>query len=349
MLLRRSAPLRLRIALCGGEPLAPDLAERLHECSSQVWNLYGPTETTIWSTAARLKPGHHLTVGLPLANTHVYVLGADRRPVHLGETGEVAIAGAGVSLGYHGLPEATADRFRIDPVRHVGRVYLTGDRARMREDGSIELLGRNDDQIKIHGYRLELGEIEATLVGDEGVGQAAVVALGGKDEPWLCAFVVLENLDAHHSIQSRLLHLLPRHAVPTTIRFVDALPFLVSGKIDRAALRVAALKNIPERPLPKIAQSLEGQIVALWSEVLKVDRIEPDADFFGIGGRSLDAATVVAKLELLTGEFAFVNELYSHPRLADFCATYEGPAPDSWQPSRSRDRSRGWTRHRPRR
>lgn len=320
MLSQRSRPVRLRAVLCGGEPLLPDLAERLHEWSDSVWNLYGPTETTVWSTAARLRPGRPVTAGTPIANTRVYVLGADGAPVPRGRVGEVAIAGAGVAIGYHRLPAATAERFPADPVHGGSRAYLTGDRARMDGDGAIELLGRDDDQVKIDGHRLELGEVEAALAADDTLEQAAVVAR--TDTPGsvrLRAFAVRSDSRADTgAVRARLLGLLPAHAVPTEITFMDALPLLPSGKIDRAALRSAA--DAPAAAPPPDMPSLERRIAALWRDVLRVDRIDDDADFFAIGGRSLDAATVVAQIETATGEVAYTSELYAHPRLADFCA-----------------------------
>ena len=167
-------------ALCGGEPLPPSLAERLLDAGVELWNMYGPTETTVWSTLCRITdPKAKITIGRPIANTQVWVLDEQLKPVPIGQEGELCIGGAGVATGYFKRPELTAEKFIADPfdTKTPGaRIYRTGDLSRWREDGTIEHLGRLDFQVKIRGYRIELGEIEARLAALPGVARTVVMA-----------------------------------------------------------------------------------------------------------------------------------------------------------------------------
>ena len=164
--------------LCGGEAFGPDLAERLLERGGELWNMYGPTETTIWSTTERLSPGQIITIGRPIANTQVYILDGNAQPVPAGVAGELFIGGDGVAMGYLNRPELTRERFVSNPLDLKGEdvLYRTGDLARFRADGRIEFLGRGDNQVKIRGFRIELGEIESSLSRSDGVARAVVVA-----------------------------------------------------------------------------------------------------------------------------------------------------------------------------
>ena len=166
--------------LCGGEALDSELARKLLARGASLWNLYGPTETTIWSTLARVSDADDIAVGRPIANTQVHICGADLGLQPPGVPGELCIGGAGVALGYLHQPELTAERFVADPFSSESgaRLYRTGDRARWRADGQLELLGRMDRQVKLRGFRIELGEIEAALAGCDGVKAAAVELLG---------------------------------------------------------------------------------------------------------------------------------------------------------------------------
>ena len=180
-------------ALCGGEALPAVLAEQLLDFGLELWNMYGPTETTIWSTIARLDPGAQLTIGRPIANTTLYILDEGMQPVPVGVPGELHIGGAGLARGYLNRPELTKDRFVRHPfdAHQDARIYKTGDLARYRADGSVEFLGRRDHQVKVRGFRIELGEIETALAREAGV--AAAVAVAREDVPGdarLVAYVV---------------------------------------------------------------------------------------------------------------------------------------------------------------
>ena len=218
---------RLR-ALSGGEPLDPALAGLLLSSCAEVWNLYGPTETTVWSTAGRVRPGEPVTVGVPIAGTYCYILSIDDRPAPCGAVGELVIGGAGVSDGYWGRPELTAASFILDPVRpSAGTVYRTGDRAQYLPDGRIALRGRADDQLKIRGHRIELGEVEALLSAHPQLRGAAVLVDREAPEPRLVAFIVPRTAGALLSraeLAGYLSARLPSAAVPADFTTLAELP-----------------------------------------------------------------------------------------------------------------------------
>ncbi|MGP4089842.1 amino acid adenylation domain-containing protein, partial [Streptomyces sp. KR55] len=235
--------------LCGGEALPADLAEALLAGNGQVWNLYGPTETTIWSAANRLTPGGRVTLGAPIANTALYVLDSARRPVPTAVAGELYIGGDGVADGYLGRPELTAERFLPDPfaARAEARMYRTGDLVRRLADGTIEYLGRLDSQVKVRGYRVELEEIEATLRRLDGVREAVVVARGqAAGSHTLLACYVLED-GAAEPDRERLATWLPDHMVPDALVRVTGFPRTLNGKNDRTTLAAPPLADLRAR------------------------------------------------------------------------------------------------------
>ncbi|MGW7047357.1 amino acid adenylation domain-containing protein, partial [Streptomyces avermitilis] len=235
--------------LCGGEALPADLAEALLAGNGQVWNLYGPTETTIWSAASRLTPGGRVTLGAPIANTALHVLDSARRPVPTAVAGELYIGGDGVADGYLGRPELTAERFLPDPfaARAEARMYRTGDLVRRLADGTIEYLGRLDSQVKVRGYRVELEEIEATLCRLDGVREAVVVARGqAAGSHTLLACYVLQD-GAAEPDRERLAAWLPDHMVPDALVRVTGFPRTLNGKTDRTTLAALPLADLRAR------------------------------------------------------------------------------------------------------
>jgi amino acid adenylation domain-containing protein len=280
--------------LCGGEALSPMLAVRLLSRGGALWNLYGPTETTIWSAAALLTdPGPPVPIGRPIANTRIYVVDANLRPVPIGIKGEIVIAGAGLARGYFGAPGPTAQRFVPDPFGFGVRVYRTGDFGRWLPDGLLEYLGRGDGQVKIRGHRIELAEIEHRLRSLQGVRDAAVVARTGSDgQTELCAYIVAAPNRDPEQWRTELRETLPAAMVPSRFVMLDRLPLNPSGKVDRRSLPAPFTVR---RAAPSRNQA-EHDLTALWAQVLGVSAVGPEEDFFELGGHSLTAMTLAGRI-----------------------------------------------------
>jgi acyl-coenzyme A synthetase/AMP-(fatty) acid ligase len=305
-------PLR---TLSGGEALAPDLAAGLLERSTAVFNLYGPTETTIWSMAKRLSAEDgRVSLGKPIPGTRVYVLDSNLQPVPPGVTGEIAIAGEGVTRGYYGQPDRTAERFLPDPfaAEPGGRMYRTGDLARRRSDGEIEYLGRNDFQVKVRGFRIELGDIESALREIRGVRQAVVLAHGTAGASTrLVAYVVYEGAAAPTvtELRSALKEKLPLYMVPSSFVSVDALPLTPNGKVDRRALEKSEREEARGASHVEPRTAMERLVASIWRDVLERERVSLHDNFFDLGGHSLLSMKVVARLEDEIGERVNPREL----------------------------------------
>jgi amino acid adenylation domain-containing protein len=290
---------RLKV-LCGGEAMDRELAARLVSSCASVWNMYGPTETTIWSSLARIE-SDEVTIGRPIANTRMYVLDRHREPVPRGVVGELWIAGDGVARGYLNRPELTAERFVADPFRPGERMYRTGDLARHLADGRLECLGRVDNQVKIRGYRIELGEIEAVLHSHPHL-QGSVVAARSENgtEARLIAYVVAGTAK-RPSIEELRTHLrahLPDYMIPSGFVFLDAIPLAPNGKVDRNALPSVELSPADANPGYVRPRDRIEQIVAdAWSEVLGIEKVGIFDHFFELGGHSLSATRLIARLK----------------------------------------------------
>lgn len=291
-------------ALVGGEALPGDLARQMRELGQPVVNLYGPTETTIWSTMMLLD-GSDLDsppIGKPIANTQVYVLDKAMQPVPVGAVGELYIGGAGVAQGYLHRPELTAERFLSNPFA-PGRIYQTGDLVRWRSDGVLEYLGRNDFQIKIRGYRVEAGDIEATICQLANIKQAVVTLnQSPAGEKRLVAFLRANSRDdgEQWAIDTAILraHLeksLPSYMVPSSYVTMDEFPLNVNGKIDRNALP-APIWESTQKEYVAPRTELEKTLEALWCEIFGVEKIGIHESFFDLGGDSLTAARMVSKM-----------------------------------------------------
>ncbi len=291
-------------ALCGGEALPRDLADTLLARVAELWNLYGPTETTIWSTLDRVTgPGEPITVGRPIANTQVFVLDAVMSPAPIGVTGEIWIGGAGVARGYLNRPELTAERFVADPFgdRPGGRLYRTGDLGRWRADGRLEHLGRADSQVKIRGYRIELGEIEAELEAHPAIRQAVVMAReAGPGDQRLAAYLVFaegEELTAT-DVRRHLRRSLPDYMLPSAVIPVETIPLTPNGKVDRKALPDPFHGSVRQtEAFVEPARGTEAQLAELWQSALGIARVSAEDNFFEVGGHSLLAVRVAAAVE----------------------------------------------------
>ncbi|MCA1191392.1 non-ribosomal peptide synthase/polyketide synthase [Saccharopolyspora sp. 6V] len=298
--------------LVGGEPLPGDLARALSAHAPSVTNLYGPTETTVWSTSAVLtgddpEPG----IGLPIANTRVYVLDAHLRPVPPGVPGELYVAGAGLARGYLARPDLTSERFVACPFGGPGeRMYRTGDLARWRPRGGLEHLGRTDDQVKLRGFRIEPEEIAAELSRHPAVAQAAVVVR--EDRPGdrkLVGYVVATASTAE--IRAHAAQHLPAYMVPVSLIPLDALPLTPNGKLDRAALPAPEPEHAPETRRPR--NPGEEMLCALFAEVLGVASVGIDDDFFALGGHSLLVTRLTSRIRTAFGSEVAVRRVFEHP------------------------------------
>ena len=308
--------------VCGGEALPRSLANELVERGASLWHMYGPTETTVWSSIMQLGRGNGSPpIGGPIANTRFYVVDDHLEPVPIGVAGELLIGGAGVARGYRNRPELTAEKFFDDPFVDDGtRLYRTGDKMRRRADGTLEFLGRLDNQVKLHGYRIELGEIEAALDAHPDVRQSVVViqedGMGGSR---LVAYVVGgEGAEpAIPDLRRQLAASVPAYAVPSSFVRLDALPLTANGKVDLKALPrpdggrsdLASSYVAPRTPT-------EEALAAVWSDLLQVDRVGADDDFFELGGHSLLAVKMVARIRDTLGVELFLPTVFEHATLA---------------------------------
>jgi amino acid adenylation domain-containing protein len=282
--------------MCGGEALPQELAARLLEGEGELWNMYGPTETTIWSSVTRVRRGEAIRIGGPILNTTFYVLDGRDQPVPPGVVGELAIGGKGVARGYHLRPELSAQKFGPDPFRANGeRMFRTGDLARLLPSGELELFGRSDNQVKIRGFRIELGEIESALEALPSIRECVVVAREENSVKRLVAYYAAGGeAAATTTLREALGAHLPAYMVPSQFVEVPALPRLPNGKIDRRSLPAPAA-DIAERevkPLEGETQILLGSIVA---EVLNRRSVGADDNFFELGADSIQIFQIVAR------------------------------------------------------
>lgn len=286
--------------LCGGETLPKDLAQELIPRCGELWNMYGPTETTIWSTCSRVLSAENIHIGTPINNTTTYIVDDQLAPSPIGSIGELAIGGEGVANGYVNQEKLTTERFRDSPFVSGERIYLTGDLARYREDGNIECLGRRDSQIKLRGYRIELGEIETCLASYPEVRQAAVNVVDiSKDNQRLSAYYISENGTqiADENLKIFLRNHLPEYMVPTFFVKIGSLPLTANGKLDRKALPQPSVKESSIKPGFKEPRSpLENRLTELWQEELKIGNLSIDQNLFEMGGHSFSISRIASQL-----------------------------------------------------
>jgi amino acid adenylation domain-containing protein len=327
-------------ALSGGEALSRELAGRLLPRTKALWNMYGPTETTVWSTIKQVtQVEEEVSVGRPIANTQVYVLDEHGRPAGVGTVGELCIGGDGVARGYLNRPDHMAEKFVANPfMEEPGTLlYRTGDMARLLPSGELQCLGRLDQQVKIRGYRIEPSEIEHALVALDEVREAVVVAhppQGGAAR--LVAYVVpaahLAQVPGKAYIsrwQKALAAELPAYMVPSEVIIIDAIPLTLNGKVDRKALpQPAAPRQLaPAEPVPSSPRTAMEKLVAtVWQEYLGVAQVGIFDDFFHLGGHSLVAVRVMARLAKKTGQRVPLATLFEHPTVEKLALALE---PDS--------------------
>ncbi|ACS85475.1 non-ribosomal peptide synthetase [Musicola paradisiaca] len=324
---------RLKV-LCGGEAISRELAGALCDNMGSFWNMYGPTETTIWSTAGQIHTaGGDITIGQPVANTVLYILNERQQLSPAGVAGELYIGGDGLSRGYYQRPDLTAERFTADPFAPAGqaRIYRTGDVAKWNAHGEITVLGRSDSQVKIRGYRVELGEIESALLLHEWVCDAAV-RLSARHEGMLVACVVLTpalrqraDLDKAMLIEAfreSVSQRLPDYMVPHQYLFIDALPLTPNGKVDRHALPDITQVMASSAHYVAGRNDREKRLCHIWEQILDVGQVGIHDNFFSLGGNSLTMFRLFNEMKnsgfTFTLEDLFryqsINELESHAR-----------------------------------
>ena len=322
-------------ALCGGEALTSALAEQLLPRCRELWNMYGPTETTIWSSCQRIVSADRISLGTPIANTQFHVLDESRQPVAVGVPGELWIGGAGLALGYFKRAELTAEKFVSDFTASGespdARLYRTGDEVRYRSDGSIEFLGRLDHQVKLNGFRIELGEVEASLAKIEGIAQAVVILREDRPgEKRLAAYYTgRENLSVTVLVQS-LKRTLPDYMVPSAFVHLERFPLTPNAKLDRKAL------PRPEGKRPALAQAFiaprtkaEKQLASLWRDLLQLEEVGIDDNFFDLGGNSLAVVRMVSQYQARHGHEVPAVKVFQHPTIAKLAGFLEKSESDA--------------------
>jgi amino acid adenylation domain-containing protein len=312
--------------LCGGEPFPRDLADQLVATTKSVWNMYGPTETTIWSTIDQVGPENIVPIGHPIDNTQVYVLSPSNLPVPQGCIGELYIAGDGLARGYHERPDLTEKVFVDNPFIENTLMYRTGDLARFLMDGRLECMGRVDFQVKLRGFRIELGEIETLLGQQTEVNQNVLVVSGEGDDKKLIAYVsLLAPVDAAE-LRERLREKLPAYMVPAVVVILDKLPLTANGKIDR--------KQLPEPEQTDF--SVSSQVVApktpteikiahIWQEALKLENISIKDSFFDIGGHSLVAVKIMNAINAACEVDLSLGVIFETPTIEEIAKRVEQP------------------------
>jgi natural product biosynthesis luciferase-like monooxygenase protein len=331
----------LRRMMVGGEAFPPPLARDLAGLvGGAVMNMYGPTETTIWSAVHELETNPETPpLGKPLVNQQIYILDRRLQPVRPGMPGELVIGGDGVVRGYLGRPELTAERFIADPLATDGRAYRTGDIARQRADGTLEFMGRLDHQVKIRGYRIELGEIEAALAAYPQVREAIVIAQGEGAGTRLIAYLTCEWMLAPtpDMLREHLRAGLPDFMIPSAFVMLPALPRTPNGKIDRKALPAPdtiVVEQVEEEGGGEPASALQEQILDVWRDLLKVPRVGLRDNFFDLGGNSLLAVQMHRRLSTMIERPLALTDIFRFPTIASLSSQLSDPGA---QPAAARE------------
>jgi len=317
----------LRRVFTSGEAISMTLQNRFFEYFDvDLYNLYGPTEAAVEVTQWRCRPnddGQIVPIGMPVANTHIYILDKKLQPVPIGVPGELYIAGIQVARGYLNRPKLTAERFVNDPFSEISgaKMYRSGDLARHRKDGAIEYLGRVDFQIKLRGFRIELGEIEARLEGYEAVTQAVVILYKGENgERQLIAYYTGEKIDFDSTFINYLAIHLPAYMIPAQFIYLKKFPLGSSGKVDRKRLPKVDVKARISAKAEYVAprNEIEELLVEIWSEILQIERIGVFDNFFEMGGHSLTAIRLVSRVIEAFELTLPINLVFEKPTIAAY-------------------------------
>ena len=318
--------------LITGEAFPPSLLPQLKSATqAEIYNLYGPTETTIWSTMTNVTHSEKITIGKPIANTQIYILDEYLSPVTFGSVGEIFIAGDGVSLGYLNKPELTKERFLPNPYMPGKTMYQTGDLGQWLANGEIDCLGRNDNQVKIRGLRIEIEEIEACLLTHASVKEAVVTVREDKlGKKHLCAYLTSDKIPSSEELRFHILKSLPNYMVPAWFTWLNSIPLTPNGKVDRRALPEPSEIDFGQLKHTYIAPSndLEWKLALLWAEALEVVRVGIDDNLFALGGDSLTI------LEIMSGALSYTwklnaQDFYECPTIRQLSSKLSGGTQDN--------------------
>ncbi|OMP77907.1 non-ribosomal peptide synthetase [[Flexibacter] sp. ATCC 35208] len=302
--------------LCGGDVLGEALAEKLLNHTDELWNMYGPTETTIWSSVKRIRrPAECSCIGHPIDNTSIYILDKWMNRMPLGAEGDIYIGGAGLAIGYYKNNVLTDQAFLL---RNGERIYRTGDTGRRAFNGELIFLGRTDNQVKIRGYRIELGDIESKLAGIEGIREAVVVSSRpAMQEAFLVAYMIpVGEPIPEKEILSLLKAALPTYMVPQVLIYLDAYPLTPNRKIDRKALSEREIRSASVgNPVVELYPVNAIKLLVYWRQVLGVEQIGIDDHFFSLGGHSLSAVKLVSLINKEWGAGFTITDVFEHPTI----------------------------------
>jgi len=323
---------RLRLWSCSGEVLSGELARRFRQGfpEATLLNIYGASEVAAdvtWHEVGEKDAGATVPIGKPISNTQLYVLDPHRNPVPVGVRGEIYVGGEGLALGYWNRPELTAERFVENPIapEESKRLYRTGDLGRWRGDGEIEYLGRVDTEVKLRGMRIDLGEIESSLVSHAGVREVAVERVEEGGEAALVAYLVPEDGERANGRELRrhLRSKLPEHMIPARFVQVAELPLLPSGKVNRRALATVEGVTLSEQGMVAPRTAVEQKLAGMWRELLKVGEVGVDQDFFELGGHSLLVLQVMARIRREFDVELGVRTMFEEPTIARLASEVE--------------------------
>lgn len=324
---------KLNDLILGGETFTEVIYQKLQELNNtKIYNVYGPSETTVWSTLKELNERNVINIGRPISNTQVYILGRNYEVLPIGVAGELYISGDGLASGYLNNNILTNEKFIESPFISGSKLYKTGDIARWTIDGEIQFLGREDNQIKIRGYRIELEEIENKLLAHESVREVVVVCNKNSYNTFLSTFVVLNEKINTDILREYLSDKLPDYMIPAYFIEIDKIPTNSNGKIDRVMLMRKAQNIILEKSIIKPTTELETRLCNLWRETLHLDNIGIDDNFFELGGHSLNATNIIIKLHKEFNIDLMLNDIFKYPTIEKLSKHIESSEKGSYAP-----------------
>ncbi|MGL4590183.1 MAG: non-ribosomal peptide synthetase, partial [Mycoplasmatales bacterium] len=308
---------KIDVLITGGEELPQQLAEDLLvNTNIDIYNAYGPTETTIWSTISKIENSQEITIGKPIANTEIYILDNYDKLVPIGSIGELAIAGAGVSRGYKNSEQLTQESFIKNPFGE-GMLYKTGDLAKWNKNGELIYKGRKDNQIKLRGHRIEVQEIEAKLKVNDQISEAVVLVKEINNNSTLVAYLATDTEIAEIDLKTELRRVLPEYMIPSIFVKLTDIPLTANGKIDRKKLLELKINKVEIYVAPTTANEI--LLVNMLEEILEISKISITDDFFAIGGDSIKAIQMTTKLRSL-GYKISINEIMGSAILKDIAS-----------------------------